>query len=217
MNRRLIAIAVALGLVPLAGWAQTTEEVTYSGTTGGGSRSVVDSHGTPIPFGNEVEIGFFPGSFDVAGNATTGIGSLQTLQANWHEFGSTLFRSFFPDNAPGEFAGDSTKTDASFNGQPIYMWIFETSDNLPPVTTGPNAFSTVLEWGLYRSTLASWAFPSTLAQFNNPVNITSQAIDTRFFGQILAGNLELSPVPEPTALGLFGLGLAVVLGRRFRR
>jgi hypothetical protein len=182
---------------------------------------VVDSQGNPIPFGNEVEIGFFPSTFDVPGNVGQGYGVLQNLEANWTEFGSTTFTSFFPDNAKGEFAGDSIRNpgETMFNNQHIFMWIFKTSDGLPPVTTGPNAFSTVQYWGLFGSSAASWFFPSSLAPFNSPVNITTQDIDLAnvFYGGLNASSLVLAPVPEPTGLALFGLGLAVVLGRRSRR
>ena len=219
MNRCLSTAIVAVSLVSLSAWAATTQEVSYSGNTGGGSRNVVDSQGNPIPFGNDVEIGFFNGLSQpqVQAEATGGIGSLQNLWSSWDQFGSTQFRSFFPDNTTGEFAADNTKTDAAFNGQTIFMWIFQTSDNLAPVTTGPNAFSTVLEWGLYTSSASTWVFPATTAQFNIPQNITTADITTAFFGGFSPTSLQLASVPEPTGLALLGLGLAFVLGRRLRR
>lgn len=220
MKRRLLAVVIGLGLVAFSGWAQTSQTVNYSGGTGIGSRNVVDSQGNPIPFGNEVEIGFFPTSFDVTNNASTGIGSLQTLWANWHEFGSTSFRSFFPDNTTGEFSAASTLNPGNpiFDGQRIYMWIFETSDNLAPNTT---TWANVLEYGLFTAystaNAGAWVFPRSTDLFPSPTSITTQDIDKAFFGGILSGSLQLLPVPEPSGVAILGLGLAVVLGRRFRR
>ena len=231
MNMRLTAAIVALGLTSVAVWAQTGQQVNYNGTGGtqpGGSRYVTDSQGNRIPFGNDVEIGFFNGMTEAQVQAAVGSGgvsSLQNLWANWVPFDTTTFQPFiFDGNVAGEFNGVSpTKFDSAFNNQPIYLWIFQTVGNVTPNTT---TFANVIQWGLFRDSGpgTTWTFPSTTAAFNNPVNITTSQVDLAFYGGITlpggtdaTGSLTLAAVPEPTGLALLGLGLAVVVSRRARR
>ncbi len=217
MKTLLVSVLVALGLVPVAARGQGSINVNYSGGPGGGTPNVVDSSGnaladTDATTGKTVEIGYFDtvGSFNAAANA----GNLTLLGQHWHLFDATNIRNIF--GTAGAFGAAGTGFDASFSGNQIYLWIFDTTDGLSPTVT----FDNVREYGLFSSTSASgpegetkWTFPGTTPP-TNVRNIDTSQVDEFLYGGKLGGtpgSLQLAAVPEPNALALLGVAFAVAV------
>ncbi len=220
MMRYTIPLLVALFIGNAVSQAAQNAEVFYSGNAG--ESNAVVSAGQPVPDGNTVEIGYFTSGFNPTNNAN----SLLTLGAAWHEFGSANISTFAPSGPPvgGRFLGDSITTDPSFQGNKIYLWIFETSGNGAPAAD----FSNVLEYGLYSSSSNNWVFPPIgTPGLGNQQILSSNQIDTFLFGDGITsgsgdprtpGSLQLAnvqAVPEPGVMAL--LGVSLFLGGLFHR
>jgi hypothetical protein len=208
LTRSLLAALLLLGNAA-AGLAQVT--VDYAANPFG-DRDVVDASLTVVPDGNQVQIGYFEPTLDLAANA----GNLLTLEANWHPFDSTTISTIF--GQPGKFAGSGTGFDPSFNNKQISLWIFKTTDNAAPTAN----FSNVQQYGLFSSSLANWKFPvqGTIPPANSTSILAGQA-DVAYWGSILGdattGHLELGAVvPEPRQAALV-VGLALMVSVVWQR
>ncbi len=197
MNRRAIVVLLALALAEITINAQTAT-VNYSGGADYGSRTVEDSTGALLGLGNYVEIGYFNSGFNVAQNAQATHQALVNLGNNWNLFGSTTIAQNGIATQNGEFATSSTLGNAAFNGQPINLWIFKTSNNGAPLAD----YSNVIEYGLFTGPNTSWVFPSTTSSPpNNRVTITTgdvglQAFAGTIIGGASSGFLQLEAVPS---------------------
>jgi hypothetical protein len=166
--------------------------------------NVVDSAGVGVPNGNQVRLGFFNASFDVVAAAQAGNWS-GTL-ANWHDFSSTTTdpTKGIPNRA-GNFAESPSQDGTGFIGQPIYLWAFKTTTDLPPTSWGD-----VMEYGVFinpSNPNSNWTFPADLGD-------TSVASDNlgvvayQGHGGIWSGSLQLAAIPEPgTFVVATGVGL----------
>src|SRR5690349_8812618 len=99
MNTRVIGLVFVLAVGRLLCSAQNSITVNYAG--GGIAASpliVIDNNETPLANGNDVEIGYFDSSFNLAANAGN-LSALAAARANggaWHLFGATNIQSTFP-------------------------------------------------------------------------------------------------------------------------
>jgi hypothetical protein len=176
-----------------------------------GGPNFVDDVGIAVPDGNEVRIGYFDGTFDVAANA----GNLVSLEGAFHEFGATTTETTFLGS--GQIGGSVSAVSSganSFENQKIYLWAFKTTD-----AQAPNAsFSNVSDYGLFSSTQTNWKFPATASPPGNLTSIFTPEVDQSFHAGILAGSpgsLELATVPEPEFCALVtGLGMLAFAGAR---
>src|SRR6266851_4595094 len=109
MSTRIIGLVLFLAVGRMLCSAQNQITVNYSGgAVAGAPAIVIDQSGTPLANGNDVEIGYFDSSFNLAANA----GNLAALAAArsggaWHLFGAANIISNFGllGNFPGSFAG----------------------------------------------------------------------------------------------------------------
>ena len=123
---------------------------------------------TPVPDGNQVQIGFFNSGFDVQGNA----GNIFALASAWHELDFTDIKTIF--NQPGRFGANATTSDPTFDGQAICLWLFKTSNNGVPLAN----FSNVDGYGVFSSTLSNWLFPvHNAVPPGNTTSINSSDVD----------------------------------------
>jgi hypothetical protein len=164
---------------------------------------------TPLPDGNYVEIGFFDAVFNLSANAN----NLSALDGAWHEFGFTTITSVF--GQPNRFADTLSTTDTLFNSQKICFWIFKTSNDSAPTPD----FSNVTGYGIFSDTSANWLFPNQgLTPPANTTSVNSSEVTEAFFGSFDVNSLFLAPIPEPSTMGLFAIGLgAFALGSLRRR
>lgn len=175
--------------------------VTVDYNAGLGERNVTTAVGLPLPDGNEVRLGFFAPSFDVAANA----GDLLALQGAWTQYDSTPVMTIFGE--PGRFAASASElSNPSFDGMRIHLWIFETSDGAVP----DGSFSNVLDWGLFTNLSdPAWTFPEQGVGTNTLVS--SGQVTTSYRGLISAGSLS---IPEPSLVWMLAFGVAVFFWRR---
>jgi hypothetical protein len=212
MNMRQTLLSLGLVFAAVVSNAQSTVTVNFAAGVGRGARDVTDHTGALMPVGNDVEIGFFNPGTDIAANTALGLQGIINLWSAWHPFGTTTIQQGFPDFTDGQFAGSASQANSLFDGKPIVLWIFKTTDNGAPNTTD---FSNVLEYGLYSRTASgsAWTFlPSGLTPQSQDIN-TGQ-IDTSYFGAVNGGStgtLGTSlAVPEPGSLSILALGFALV-------
>ena len=130
-----------------------------------GGPNFVDDLGLAVPDGNDVQAGYFDGTFDLAANAD----SLPSLKAAWHEFGATTTSStFFGSGQIGGSLSGSSSGLNSFENQKLFLWVFKTTDAHAP----DSSFSNVSDYGLFSSTQPNWKFPAD-ANAPPPGNRTS--------------------------------------------
>lgn len=205
------ALWFTLALAPLGAGGAVT--VNYS--AGLDESVLADSGGSPLDDGNAVRIGFFDTSFVAGGGlADLGLSDLATLEANFSLFDETTVTTleFGSTTQPGSFAAEGSSTDAAFDGQKIYLWIFDTTDDAAPDAT----FSNVGEYGLFSSSDAGWSFPSQGDTFSTRT-INTTEVDEIFLGEMDSANGQLlTAVPEPAQGGLLlALGaMAIAFTRR---
>jgi hypothetical protein len=193
--------------------AQSSSQVDYN--AGLGQRTVHTLTG-PVADDNAVWIGAFDTGFDVAGNAD----DPAALLAHWNHYGDTTINTLPPPfSQQGSFSGSSTSTSTVFNNLKIYLWIFSTDGQASPTAD----FSNVNEYGVFSSTDPEWIFPSPTAPFpGNTRDVNSDDVNQWYYGNVDATRLILSPispVPEPSTLGLLCLAvptLVLVLRKRRR-
>lgn len=201
----------------VAGTGSLQAVISVNLSAGFGEYPIADSGGTPLPDGNEVRIGFFDGAFVTGGGLDDlGLADLATLDSNFTTFATTTITTLTAgsDTQPGSFSDSGSSSDSAFDNQSIYLWIFDTSDDLAPDGT----FSNVEEYGLYGSTDPAWVFPTQTDTFPTTTINTTQ-IDEFFVGELDAGNDQLlTAVPEPAQVGLlFGIGTLTFAFVRRRR
>lgn len=197
--------------------AQNAIQVTYSADLA--QRTIHTSDGNPVADGNTVWIGAFDPTFIVNDFRD----DPAALFSAWHQFDlvgptpttdGTIITTTF--GQPGSFNDNASSLDPFFNNQRIYIWIFSTDGAAPPDTA--DDFSNVNEYGLF--TAASWQFPSVGGPFPNRITINTDQVDNSPWGLVLPSQLHLmpvSPVPEPSTLGLLSLAIpALVLAFRRR-
>ena len=161
-------------------------------------RNVMIDAITPLPNGNYVEIGFFDSAFNVSANAN----NLSALDGAWHEFGFTTITSVF--GQPNRFADSQSTADTLFDSQKICFWIFRTSNDSAPTPD----FSNVTGYGIYSNTNSNWLFPNQgLTPPANTTSVSSSEVTEAFFGSFDVNSLFLAPIPEPSTMGLFAIGL----------
>lgn len=189
MRSPVLFLLPVLLLAPWLAWAQVT--VNYH--AGLASRNVVDASGTILADGNTVEIGAFPDGFDVQGRAADWV----SLRKAWHTFDATTITNWAGQG--GRFAGSASRSDSSFDGRRIHLWIFKTNDGQPP---RPDAIN-VEEYGLFSSSAPNWLFPQTgsLPPANTTTISSSQVTDCPF-GAVEADVLHLALVVRPVLLSL---------------
>lgn len=211
----------ALFLITLTADAATIQ-VDYSAAPGERSVHIVPTN-APILNGSKVAVGTFDlsGGFDVATNA----GSISALASRWIEFDSKSIRTLGGEG--GRFAESGIGDDASFVGQPIYLWIFSTGSGAYPqvdfsdagALNAPGAdFSDINGYGLYNA--SAWIFPGgSNPPPSNLISITSDdagiiALNGGVIGPETTGALTL--VPEPSTASFFGVSLLLLALRRRR-
>ena len=202
MKSRLLLIAAFLSVSSL--WSHAQSTVNFAAGTG--QRDIYGIENKPLADGNYVSIGFFDPGFNILGY----LNDLQAMSEAWNEYGSTTVRTIFGE--PGRFAGNGSSSDPFFTDQPIYLWIFETSDASAPLS----GFGNVVGYGLYTSNDPDWIFPTQGSlPPNNTTSVNSSDVDETLFGFYDASHLVLQPIPEPTALALLLLAAPLyVLAKR---
>jgi hypothetical protein len=191
------------------GWSVGTQAQLIVSFSSIGGPNFVDDVGVALPDGNEVRIGYFDSTFDVAANA----GNLVSLQGAFHEFGATTTETTFLGSGQigGSVSGTSSGSN-SFETKQIYLWAFKTTDTQAP----DSSFSNVSDYGLFSSTQTNWKFPATASPPGNLTSIFTPEVNESFHAAILAGSpgsLELAAVPEPQFYALAtGLGMLVFAG-----
>jgi len=181
-------------------------------------RTVNLLNGTPVANGNRVWIGSFDSTFTLAGNED----DPAALFAAWNPFGSTPSANIVtlgpPFNQAGSFSANSSSTDAQFNNQRIYLWMFSTTGAAAPNTAN---WGNVQQYGLFSSTITEWNFLPVGGAPPNQRQINTDQINEALYGSIVGNQLRLNtvnPVPEPSILGLLGLAIpTLILTLRRRR
>jgi hypothetical protein len=207
--RKWIFTLLAVSAIAL-GQTSSNAQSTVNFSAAPGERAVMDSANAPLSDGNVVQIGYFDSGFDVYGFSADMI----ALSDSWNMFSETSIQTIF--GQAGRFADNDSTADPTFDGRQIWMWIFKTSDNSGPRPTYDN----VTEYGLYTSTAGNWLFPEQGNLFpNNTTSVNSSEVMDMAFGTFDINNLILSPVPEPSLMGLaiVGGGLFFTLRRRRRQ
>jgi hypothetical protein len=192
----LLAIAIV--------WAsqassQAQGTITVNFTAAPGQPDVMNEGGTPLADGNYVRLGCFTPGFNILVNAN----NMTALSGAWNDFGFTTIRSIF--GQPGRFAGTLSGSDPLFDNQQMWLWIFRTAGDTAPVAD----MSNVMEYGIFSSTGPNWLFPpqGTLPP-GNTTSINSSEVEQAVFGTFDANHLFLE-VPEPSAYGLFAIGITL--------
>lgn len=165
--------------------------------------------GLPVPDDNRVSVGTFQPGFDPMANSA----NLGALADAWRELGYTTIRTIVFE--PGHFAAQLYNTDAAFDNQKIWLWIYDTPDRVAPTAELDNVTAT----GLFSCTLPNWVFPPHDASaLTGARSISTDEVNQAALGYFDADHLYLVQVPEPSTwiLGLLGAG-ALVLTRTFRR
>jgi hypothetical protein len=201
-------ISMALFTIMAAAMAVAQSTINYD--AGPGFRNVTYQFGTsPVPDGNEVQIGYFTSGFDVSGNA----GNIFALASAWHELDAANIQTIF--NQPGRFGKAISTSDPTFDNQKVCLWIFKTSDNGGPVAN----YGNVQAYGLYSSTLANWVFPVHDSLPPPNALVTSSEINQNYYGTFDPSHLILTAVtvPEPSTYALGGLALTFLFGRILRK
>lgn len=201
---------------------ELSASITVNYNAAPGSRDVVAADGaTLLENDNEVRIGFFNGltDQDVRDNADGTLAGLQTLGGAWTQFDSTLIKNVGGED--GRYADGLSKTDATFDNQKVFVWIFRVSGVDKSVA---GDYSNVDEYGIFSSTAANWIFPvEGSLPGDDTTTVISSEVDDVFFGSLVGapdtGSLSLAAVPEPRDFGLVaGIGLIgfVLVRKRFR-
>jgi hypothetical protein len=200
----LLAIAIV--------WAsqassQAQGSITVNFGAGPNQPDVVDQGGSPLADGNYVRLGCFDPGFNLLANAN----NMTALSGAWNEFGFTTIRPIF--GQPGRFAATLSGSDPLFDGQQMWLWILRTAGDTAPAPD----MSNVMEYGVYSSTAPNWLFPAQgTVPPGNTASVNSSEVDQAAFGSFDANHLFLE-VPEPSAFGLFTIGLALFSAFRLQR
>jgi len=170
---------------------------------------VNDSDGNNVGSGNVILVG----TFSDPTNA-----DLDTALASFMEFGTATTVAIGPND--GRIAGVITDTTAAadaFNGQDIYLWVYNSA-----------TVAASTEYGVFRAETpagAEWTFPTNAGGVGDSVTISIADINTN---PIIPGTsitpgandptgstiLTLVPIPEPSAALLFSIA---TIGFLFRR
>jgi hypothetical protein len=148
--------------------------------------------GSAIQNGQEVRIGTFAPTFEVAANAD----DLALLNENWRAFHSSLTTTV--DGTDGLFAASHVATEnaADFVGKTIYLWILKR----PRAGIIDSSIDSVTAYGLYTSDEADWVFPSE-EPLSNSVIINGGDVNTAFFGSLTPEALILGETPDASGGG----------------
>ncbi|MFT4640021.1 MAG: hypothetical protein ACI8T1_003346 [Verrucomicrobiales bacterium] len=200
MQILLVAFSLVLLRPSLAGL------ITVDLTAGIDQRFFADSGGLGLVDGEQVRIGLFTDGFDIAANAS----NLTTLGLNFTLFGSGLVKTI--GSEAGRF-GDSDglqAQDDDFFGKQIYIWAFNTADNVAPDVS----FSNVLGHGIFTSTNANWIYPQSGNSPPTTLISTSDSLITALLGTVsgtsMTGSLRTAAIPEPSSLILSLIPLAAL-------
>jgi hypothetical protein len=163
-------------------------------------------------FANDGLILFNPAAPTINSNFTT-----ISTAAGWSQFGSSgLGILSSPAGKVGGSVNDNTVSADAFNGDNLYLWIFNAS-----------TIAAATEMGIFRATSASvpWVFPNNAggvgdtSTFSTTSSGASTIVSFGGAGSATSSFLTLSglsAVPEPSRFLLFGLGLVGVIFRRRR-
>ncbi|EDY17391.1 hypothetical protein CfE428DRAFT_5077 [Chthoniobacter flavus Ellin428] len=191
------------------------------------ARNVLDSSLNALPANDLVLVGMFsnvtnPTSAPFTFNASESIAqnfSAISAAGGWTQFGSSgLAITSSPADKIGGTVTDDTAAANPFNGQMLYVWVFNAS-----------SVSAATEMGIFTATSANepWVFPVNAGPNNNTTYSTTPSATTTMVavgntGAVQpsgTGNMVLSaasPAPEPsTVVSLIGAtGFLAMLRRR---
>lgn len=169
-------------------------------------RSVVDFDNLAVPDGSLVLVGTFSNISALANVPPDQLAS----DAGWTQFGSSLATQTVFGN-PGKLVGTTTDLSAAaFNGKPIYLWIFD----------GPTIASST-SYGVFTASsgVPAWNFPTNNGGIGDLITISaddSSLSAVAGLGSVDGAQIRLvsiASVPEPAAVGLLGMGIALLLPR----
>jgi len=207
----LRAVGIALLLV---GPITAEAGMVNVGVAGGpGLQNFTTPGATPLPSGNQVQIGFFDSGFSFSSMSD----DLGALQDAWNPFGTLGVTSLAGEEGRigGGLSANDTIGGTLFSGEQIYMFAFQTTSNIAP----DPGWSNVQAYGIFTNDVSpAWEFP-TGGTSSNYTSISTDTADVVHWGSISSSSLQLtSAVPEVSPVWACSLilGTAALLKRRRR-
>lgn len=198
-------------LVALGGTVASSQATTVGFGAGFSSRTVFEQNlATQIAVGSLVWVGTFANeSFSMgSGSIASNVATIQS-GGGWSQFTGTSTLGITTNPGSSKVGGsvtDNSVTANAFNGDNLYVWIF----NAPSVGAST-------QMGIFRSTTPTpWVFPTNLGGAGDAVSFSTTNAGALIaaiggIGSVTSSTLALSPVapvPEPST---FAVGTMLAL------